>query len=271
MEYAAVMMQERAGKLQVLLGLRFDSLDQFREQWEVSGPLVPLRQRGTLAPILGQSGARNGNWMPVDAIEELQEPWGAILCEALAHLWPLLPLSHEALTARHTVYPELRDARHLTFYGGTFHPLHRGHLACIRLCPARPLVVMPDHNPLKKWPGEYSFWGLYRELQREVVREGIYVYPGFCGQQRPNPTIDWLRQLTVKKSLLLGDDCFRDLHLWQDFEQLLQILHGIYVVPRGLDDDDFQRYRDQLWTYNPRLKIERLPHHAHEHISSSGL
>ena len=238
---------------------------------------VPLNQRTyknlTFTPLLIWWGAFKSSshyhWIEIESLQSLPEPIGAVFCETLAKFWPLLPYSHGPLTSFCTLHPELKEASHLTFYGGTFAPLHEGHFSCLKLCPVRPLIVVPDHNPQK--PSKHSFWNLYKELKRKIRDEGIYVYPGFCGQERPNPTIDWLKQISVSKSLLLGDDCFINLPQWQSSQQILQILKGLYVVPRFLKTKEFQSHLKKLLSSHPHLKVELLSHHHHESLSSTHL
>ena len=100
---------------------------------------------------------------------------------------------------------------------------------------------------------------------------GVYVYPGFCGHPKPNPTINWLRQLPGEKSLLLGDDCFANLAQWQDQQQLLGILRSIYVIPRTLSPPQFNAHAKTLLTQHPQLNIEHLPRHLHQELTSSKL
>ena len=294
MAYLGIILREQGGKLEVLMDtsltsvvtLKGSALEQLQNKLkEGHGPgrclEVPLHRRthssGAFDVVLfwseSESAQPSHSWAELESIREVDEPLGSILCEALAKFWPLMPLSQKSLSSIHPIYSELKEAPQLTFYGGTFDPFHKGHMACLKLCPARPLIVVPDHNPQKKWRGDRSFWNLYQELKAEAQRvapSGAYVYPGFCGSERGNPTVSWLQGISAKKNLLLGDDCFRDILTWKDAEQLIQLLNGLYVVPRSLNLSDFESHSHTLRSLNSRLKIERLPHHSYQNISSSG-
>lgn len=296
--HGSIVFRESQGRLEVLITQREDKppsllvfekhsleLEEFRFEFEnflgvdfhLSHPLS-LRPYGdtSLRAVLFWSDSHHFfpgfRWVDVESLEEIPEPLGGFLCEAMAQFWSILPLSHPLLSSLHPLHPELSKAELLTFYGGSFHPFHRGHLSCIQNCPSRPLVVVPDRNPFKREQGEHSYWRLYRELCLEAEgEEGVYVYPGFCGQQTPNPTVDWIKKVAVRKNLLMGDDCFMDLLRWKDAGRLIQELEGIFVVPRKVEDKDFFSQREKVRSHNTQIQISRLSRHDHEGLSSTHL
>lgn len=262
-EYLAV--RQREGELQVLINpLR-----------RPTGQTISLQQhRGELIWCDDSSRPHPGDWVEVGQLDELPEPWGAMLCEILAMFWPLFSLSHPLLSAEYSIiHPELARAPELTFYGGSFDPLHPGHLSCMELCPARPLIVVPDHNPQKLWREDRPFWQIYRRLVKATQgMGGVYVYPGFCGRPAPNPTIDWFRQLEMKRNLLMGEDCLMGLLQWRDIGQLLPMVHQLYVAPRtpGVEGDTAAQVQ-RLRAINSQLRVQWLPRHPHESLSSSDI
>ena len=260
-DYGTIAFRKCQGRLQGLLNY---------DKAVVLGEVMRITQVPEL--IWCESSSSPGDWVDIESLQEVPEPLGAMLCAALGRFWPLFALSHPELRSRYCFHPELEDAPEMTFYGGSFDPFHPGHLACIKLCPARPLIVIPDHNPQKPWRSERSFWQLYQEIKRQTQgMEGVYVYPGLCGDQNPTPTINWIRQLGMKKNLLLGDDSFMDILQWQQAQILLRLLNGLHVAPRLVEEGEFQAQVDRVLSVNHQLKVERHTRHCHESLSSSQL
>ncbi|HEX3438372.1 MAG TPA: nicotinate (nicotinamide) nucleotide adenylyltransferase [Pseudacidobacterium sp.] len=123
----------------------------------------------------------------------------------------------------------------IAFFGGTFDPPHRGHLAIAqaaadRLHLDKVLFAPVGHQPLKDDCSVASF-----EDRMALVRLAVAPYPGFeasladgpRSDNHPNYTIDTLNQL--KKSLgpddqlfcLIGADSFLGLHHWHRAADLL--------------------------------------------------
>ena len=246
------------------------ALTSREKQGERLVPIVVLCHSYTQIPW-------DGDWVDVETLETLGEPGGSVLCEALALFWPVFPHSDLSLYKLFSFHSELRNVCELTFYGGAFNPFHLGHLTCIQSCPTTPLIIIPDHNPQKVSLSEeegFSSWRVYKNLVREVKRlgKGYYVYPGFCGKQNPNPTIDWLQLILGRKNLLLGDDCFLDILNWKRSSDLLGYLHEIYVVPRSLEKPvSFEGHVKKVQIFNPSLKCKRLAYHQYEDLSSTQL
>ena len=293
--YGAIILRETWGQIEILAAqkklsfspflvfqhhsteleeFRFELERSFGVDFHLQHPLSSRCYRGVpFTPVLiwceSKQTFSGFEWVDIESLEEVEEPLGAILCEAIAAFWPILPLSHPLLSSLHPRYPELQKEESLTFYGGSFSPFHRGHLSCIQGCPARPLIVVPDHNPQKELQGEGSYWGLYQELRSEVEGSRVYVYPGFCGREFPNSTVNWLKGVVARKNLLMGDDCFMDLLAWKDAGDLIQMLDGLYVVPRVSSEEEFGDQLERVHSYNQELRVKRLAHHDYEELSST--
>jgi len=133
------------------------------------------------------------------------------------------------------------------FYGGTFDPVHNGHLAIARAARERldcPVHLMPAADPPHRPAPGASADDRVRMLELAIAGE-----PGFSVDRReldrsgPSYTVDTLRQLRRKigsrssLALLIGADSFLSLPQWQEWQVLLEIAHLVVAerLGSGLD------------------------------------
>lgn len=125
-------------------------------------------------------------------------------------------------------------------FGGTFDPIHRGHLALARAALERyslsriyfvPANVPPhkQRQPLSDYVHRYAMVALATQEQKAFV-PSLLEAPAISGKAaaQPNYTIDTVRRLkaTLKKSdqlfLLIGIDAFNDIAKWHQAEALFR-------------------------------------------------
>lgn len=173
-------------------------------------------------------------------------------------------------------------------FGGSFNPLHIGHLAILRaLCGraevGRVLLVVSPRNPLKDNISEDS-----ATERLQAAREAIARHPELAGKAEvsdiefrlgpPNYTIhtlDALRNETpdrvggdVRKTapsfpaptgdplaLAIGGDQLADFRRWKDYARIL-LEYGLLVYPR--EGFDSPALRDDLLAENPSYRITLL-------------
>ncbi len=133
-------------------------------------------------------------------------------------------------------------------YGGTFDPVHNGHLAiarCARDELHAPVRLMPAADPPHRPPpgadaaqrtrmlelavaGEDGLWVDTRELRRADRQPGV-----------PSWTVDTLRELraetgaTAPVALLMGADSLLGLPTWHEWEHLLDLAHIVVAERPG--------------------------------------
>ena len=173
-------------------------------------------------------------------------------------------------------------------FGGSFHPLHIGHLAILRaLCERndvdRVLLVVSPKNPLKD-----SISAKSATERLEAAREAVARHPELADKVEvcdiefrlgpPNYTIRTLDALAAEISsnseqadatenglplnvglapdtdlrLAVGGDQLADFRRWKDYARIL-LEYGLLVYPR--DGFDSPALRDDLQRENPAYRI----------------
>lgn len=129
------------------------------------------------------------------------------------------------------------------YYGGTFDPVHAGHLAVARavreafgIAPAFVPAADPPHRPA---PGA-SAAQRTRMLELALADEpGFLVDTRELRRQGPSWTVGTLRELRAEAgpdallAWVLGADAFRGLPTWHEWEALLGLAHFVVAVRPG--------------------------------------
>lgn len=183
--------------------------------------------------VEGKSDALEATWILVKDFPKLAFDHEAIVCEAFGALSGLF--TDELKVELPKDFGRFESCGEIVFYGGSFNPWHDGHTECLRQCPVKNLVVMPDFNPWKSKDTRSPFEVLRSTLEK-ISELGVACFAGFIGLEDANPTINWLEKISTKKvSLLVGEDNFAKFHLWKNYQLILKIVEKIYVLPRHHD------------------------------------
>jgi len=138
-------------------------------------------------------------------------------------------------------------------YGGTFDPIHHGHLilsrqACEEIGFDELIFVPAALSPFKKNPAEAS-----GELRLAMLRAAIQGQEDFqadgCELNRPPPsysvdTVLEIRERDPNAELfwLIGADNVTDLHRWHRFEALEKLVQFV-VLDRGRAENAAHKFR----------------------------
>jgi len=127
------------------------------------------------------------------------------------------------------------------FYGGTFDPVHNGHLAIARAareelgCEVR---LMPAADPPHRAPPGADAAQRAQMLDLAVANQpGLRVDRRELQRQGRSYTVDTLRELrqelgeTQPLALLIGADSFVGLPSWREWRQLVDLTHFV-IAPR---------------------------------------
>lgn len=165
----------------------------------------------------------------------------------------------------------------LTFFGGSFNPLHNGHRECIRQCLEfeKNLIVVPDYSPWKDHHFEAPLDEIkHLELELKSHFDHITIYPIFWGSEKRNPTSVWLSNVHWQAGIhwLMGEDTFDSLLKWFEVDKFFAVIQKIYVCPR-LNEAGGHYENHQTTAYInskfPEIEIVWLGHHEYESLSSS--
>lgn len=128
------------------------------------------------------------------------------------------------------------------WYGGTFDPVHAGHLAIARAAAAAfgvPVTLAPAADPPHRPPPGAAAAHRARMLELAVAGDPR-LRVDLRELHRPGPswTVDTLRGLRAELAadaplaLLLGADSFRSLPQWHQWREILSLAH-LVVASRG--------------------------------------
>jgi len=132
-------------------------------------------------------------------------------------------------------------------YGGTFNPIHNGHLALAQAALERlglqQVIFVPAGIP----PLKSDVQLVSAEQRLQMVSLAISNHPGFslCDfevrRYEKSYTVDTVRYLTKQFDdtceffFILGDDCAANLHRWKGIDELCRLLQFVQVRRLGCD------------------------------------
>lgn len=132
--------------------------------------------------------------------------------------------------------PPAAGPRRIGILGGSFDPVHYGHLRLIRLARRRFLLdrvyLLPARRPWHKHPPQADFCDRFAMLALATAGWSWAVPAALPDRARPTYTWDelaWARQRHPQADLyfLMGADAYRDLPQWRHFPALLDRSHWI--------------------------------------------
>ena len=161
------------------------------------------------------------------------------------------------------------SSRHYAIYGGTFDPIHKGHIAladhAVRECGIDKLIFMPAFiSPFKQNRRTAP------SKDRAAMIESILGYnKAFClsryeiGKEGPSYTYDtvmhWKQILDGKLSFILGFDSVIEIDTWYRGEEILKEVSLITARRPYANDSDgwnkIQYYREKFGTETTVLEM----------------
>ncbi|HSC80211.1 MAG TPA: nicotinate-nucleotide adenylyltransferase [Chitinolyticbacter sp.] len=154
----------------------------------------------------------------------------------------------------------------LGVYGGTFNPIHHGHLAlarCLRDTFALPEVrLIPTGEPPHRATPQVSAAQRYSWVRDALIGEVGLVADDIelrrAGYSYTIDTLTELRQARPEALLvwLIGADSLAQLHTWRDWQQLLELGH---LVVAARPEHDFADLSPQIAAEFAGRRVEAKP------------
>lgn len=131
--------------------------------------------------------------------------------------------------------------KNCAIFGGTFDPIHNGHLHLIKsildLEKFERLVVVPAGDP---WQKETEASSKQRLEMLELAIAGVGVEISNCELNRVGPSyaIDTVKELrdefpAEQYTWVLGSDAFAKIETWQKIDELVELVDFLVVVRPG--------------------------------------
>jgi nicotinate-nucleotide adenylyltransferase len=139
-----------------------------------------------------------------------------------------------------TDFLQQNSVNSVAIFGGTFDPVHNGHLrSAIEIKEALgvgELRLMPSHRPpLRGAPGAESRQRLAMVAAAVNGQSGLRVDDRELRRDGPSYTVDTLRDLraelgaAVSLTVVMGSDAFNQLHRWQDWQSLFSLANVLLL------------------------------------------
>lgn len=136
------------------------------------------------------------------------------------------------------------DARGVGLFGGSFDPIHAGHVLPVAEARARlgldRVIYLPTARPPHKPKRCFApLWARYAMVELALLDEdGLYAAPHELTLGRPAYTVDTVeafrrRWPEVALSLLIGSDSFAELDTWRRWEELVAAVRLVVLARPG--------------------------------------
>ena len=143
----------------------------------------------------------------------------------------------------YSILPSIHQ-QHIGIFGGSFHPIHRGHTTIIEQLLSKKIVDYLIVVPTSKNPLKTGANFIRPQLQWEMIaaclhnKKNIFLWNREFLTSQKSYSIDTLTSLTThysqkKFSLIVGEDAFSSFHLWKNPSGIIQYANILLVKRIG--------------------------------------
>ncbi len=157
-------------------------------------------------------------------------------------------------------------------FGGTFDPIHKGHIdaadAVLKAASLDAVLFIPTGDPPHKadkrvTPGRIRYQMVKAALE-EIGNPKFTVSDMEIGRAGYTYTIDTLRQLTQQNPSdtylwIIGADVLADLKHWKDYEQVFKLCSFAAMHRPGYSESDFQKEYEELTAMGAHIQFVEVP------------
>ena len=154
-------------------------------------------------------------------------------------------------------------------YGGTFNPIHYGHLININLVKDEfnldKILLIPSCIPVHKNISKNISTVDRLEMTKLAVQDkaGLEVSTIEIDREEPSYTIDTIAELNEIYPydgiiLIMGADSFNELHTWKEYQKLLNEVSIIVMLRPGdynYSEEILEKTKKVEFAHNPEIEI----------------
>lgn len=163
----------------------------------------------------------------------------------------------------------MMEKKKLGVFGGTFNPVHLGHLhlckSCQEQCEFDQILLIPTNQPPHKETVNLASNRDRLEMLRLAVRE--FPYMKACGLEYQmggkSYTINTLKRLKelyqdTEISLIMGSDMLRSFHTWRSYQEILSTATLTVGARCHAEYEELVELRDSFQEYREKIKILKI-------------
>ena len=155
-------------------------------------------------------------------------------------------------------------------FGGTFDPIHNGHIylayEALKLLKLDKIIFVPSGNPPHKTDKIVTDAFIRQDLVRgAIINESKFEISSYevnnTGFSYTYKTLEYFNQLekTTEWYFITGSDCLEELHYWKNVNTILNLCNFVVFNRPGFDDREvYQKKLEAEKKYNKEITLLKI-------------